>query len=104
MNDGAHSYNGVQYYSWSANYNPVFNFNVLDLTDTVMAITSIMAGSDNDGLVPRRSTHFGTVIRDDYTGNHADEINGMYGLRDLWTTSPLPLYVEHTRRLKNVGL
>lgn len=104
VNDGAHSSNGIQYYSWSANYNPVFNSNVLDPADAVMAITSIMAGSDNDGLVPRCSTHFGKVIRDDYTGNHADEINGMFGLRGLWTTSPLPLYVEHARRLKNAGL
>lgn len=104
VNDGAHSSNGIQYYSWSANYNPVFNSNVLDPADAVMAITSVMAGSDNDGLVPRCSTHFGKVIRDDYTGNHADEINGMFGLRGLWTTSPLPLYVEHARRLKNAGL
>lgn len=104
VNDGAHSANGIRFYSWSANYNPVFNSNVLDPADTVLAITSLMAGADNDGLVPRCSTHFGKVIRDDYTGNHADEINGMFGLRGLWTTSPVPLYVEHARRLKNAGL
>ncbi len=104
VNDGAHSTNGIQYYSWSANYSPLFNSNILDPADAVMAITSLMAGADNDGLVPRCSTHFGKVIRDDYIGNHADEINGMFGLRGLWTTSPVPLYVEHARRLKKAGL
>lgn len=104
VNDGARSSNGIRYYSWSANYNPVFNSNVLDPADAVLAITSVFAGADNDGLVPRCSTHFGQVIRDDYVGNHADEINGMFGLRGLWTTSPVPLYVEHARRLKKAGL
>ncbi len=104
VNDGAHSSNGVQYYSWAANYNPLINSIVLDPADALLGLTALVAGDDNDGLVPRCSTHFGKVIRDDYTGNHADEINGMFGLRGLWTTSPVPLYVEHARRLKNAGL
>lgn len=104
VNDGPHQVNGVRYYSWGGTYNPLFDGNVLDPADGFLAVTSIPHTEANDGLVSRCSTHMGKVIRDDYTMNHADEINGMFGLRGLFTTSPVPLYVEHARRLKNAGL
>ncbi len=104
VNDGDHTVNGVKYYSWSGVYSPTFNSNVLDPADAVLALGSVFHNEDNDGLVGRCSSHMGKVIRDDYTQNHADEINGMFGLRGLWTTSPVPLYVSHARRLKKAGL
>ncbi len=104
VNDGEHNVNGVAYYSWGGTYNPVFNSNVLDLADGLLAVTYLSIDEENDGLVGRCSTHLGQIIRDDYTMNHADEINGMFGWRGLGTTNPLPLYVEHARRLTIAGL
>ena len=70
-----------------------------------MAGTSLLhGGAENDGLVDRCSTHLGDVIRDDYTQNHLDEVNLLFGLRGLWTSAPLPLYTAHARRLKDAGL
>jgi len=105
VNDGAHQVNGVRYYSWSGTYNGVFDSNVLDPLDGVMAVTNFMHdGAENDGLVERCSSHMGDVIRDDYTLNHGDEINGFFGLRGLWSSAPLPIYSQQARRLKNAGL
>ncbi|WP_392340645.1 esterase/lipase family protein [Moritella marina] len=104
VNDGEHNVNGVSYYSWGGTYNPVFNSNVLDLADGLLAVTYLTIDEENDGVVGRCSTHLGKVIRDDYTMNHADEINGMFGLRGLGSTSPLPLYSAHAKRLTSAGL
>jgi len=104
VNDGDHHVNGVAYYSWSGVYNPIFDSNILDLADGLLAVTSITINESNDGLVGRCSSHLGRVIRDDYTMNHADEINGLLGLRGLWNTQPLPLYKAHAMRLKTAGL
>lgn len=104
VNDGQHQVNGVKYYSWSGTYNPLFNSNILDLADGLLSITHLTIDEANDGLVGRCSSHLGQVIRDDYTMNHADEINGMFGLRGLWTTNPLQLYKAHAQRLTTAGL
>lgn len=104
VNDGDHQVNGVSYYSWTGTYNPAFDSNVLDLADGLLSVTYWTISEANDGLVGRCSTHLGKVIRDDYTMNHADEINGMFGLRGLWSTNPLQLYKAHAQRLKAAGL
>lgn len=104
VNDGAHQVNGVRYYSWSGTYTPALDSNVLDPSDALLGLTWLSIGEANDGLVGRCSSHMGQVIRDDYTLNHTDEVNGMFGLRGLWSTNPVQLYVSHARRLKNAGL
>lgn len=104
VNDGAHQVNGVRYYSWSGTYTPAFDSNVLDPSDALLGLTWLVIGEANDGLVGRCSSHMGQVIRDDYTLNHTDEVNGMFGLRGLWSTNPVQLYVSHARRLKSAGL
>lgn len=104
VNDGDHVVNGVRYYSWGGTYNALTNSNALDPIDAVFALTSLVHGDDNDGLVERCSMHLGDNIRDDYTLNHLDQTNGLFGLRGLFTTSPLPLYKAHAARLKNAGL
>ncbi|HBY86462.1 MAG TPA: lipase [Colwellia sp.] len=104
VNDGAHQVNGVAYYSWAGTYNPLFDSNILDLADGFLSVTYLTINEANDGVVGRCSTHLGQVIRDDYTMNHADEINGMFGLRGLWSANPLQLYKDHARRLTAVGL
>jgi len=104
VNDGDHQVNGVAYYSWTGTYNPIFDSNVLDLADGLLSVTYLTIDEENDGLAGRCSTHLGKVIRDDYTMNHADEINGMFGLRGLWSANPLQLYKDHARRLTAAGL
>jgi len=104
VNDGAHEVNGINYYSWSGTYNPVFDSNILDPADALLGVTWWMVSESSDGVVGRCSSHMGKVIRDDYTMNHADEINGMWGIRSLWAHNPVQLYVDHARRLKNTGL
>lgn len=104
VNDGPRQVNGVRYYSWSGTYTPAFDSNVLDPADALLGLTWLSIGEANDGLVGRCSSHMGQVIRDDYTLNHTDEVNGMFGLRGLWSTNPVQLYVSHARRLKAAGL
>lgn len=105
VNDGAHQVNGVKYYSWGGTYNALTNSNPLDLFDPVLAITSVLHnGAANDGLVARCSMHLGDNIRDDYTMNHLDQINGLFALRGLFTSAPVPVYRAHARRLKSAGL
>lgn len=104
VNDGPHQVNGVRYYSWSGTYTPALDSNVLDPSDALLGLTWLSIGEANDGLVGRCSSHMGQVIRDDYTLNHTDEVNGMFGLRGLWSTNPVQLYVSHARRLKATGL
>lgn len=104
VNDGAHNVNGISYYSWTGTYNPLVDSNVLDPADALLAATYLTFGEKNDGLVGRCSTHLGKVIRDDYTMNHLDEVNMLFGFRGLWSTNPLPLFSNHARRLKSAGL
>jgi triacylglycerol lipase len=104
VNDGEHHVNNIAYYSWGGTYNPVFDSNILDPADGVLSITYLTIGEENDGVVGRCSSHLGKVIRDDYTMNHTDEINGMFGIRGLWSANPLQLYKDHARRLTAAGL
>ena len=63
-----------------------------------------MYGENNDGLVGQCSSHLGTVIRDDYTMNHLDEINQLFGLTALFSTNPKSVFRTQANRLKNNGL
>lgn len=104
VNDGAHKVNGVRYYSWMGTYNPALNSNPLDFTDVALGVTWWTHDTENDGVVERCSSHLGDIIRDDYTLNHIDQINGTLGLRGLGTSNPVTPYVNHVQRLKNRGL
>ena len=104
VNDGAHSVNGVRYYSWSGTYNSLTNSNVLDIADGFLGLAQLVHTESNDGLVGRCSSHMGKVIRDDYVLNHLDEVNMAFGLRGLGTSNPVSIYVDHARRLKSAGL
>lgn len=99
---GAPVVNGIYYYSWggvAALTNP------LDLLDPVWVLGNTMDLADpNDGLVPKCSTHLGTVIRDDYLLNHMDETNLVFGLVSPFGPDPKTLYRVHANRLKNAGL
>jgi triacylglycerol lipase len=94
--------NGVRYYS--AGGTSVWT-NVLDLSDPALALTATYFGGEaNDGLVGRCSSHWGTVLRDDYPWNHLDEVNQAFGLRGLFAPDPVAFYRSQANRLKLLGL
>lgn len=97
---GTELVNGVRYYSWSGT--GVLT-NVLDPFDYALAATSLLIPSENDGLVPRCSSHLGTVIRDNYAFNHLDEVNQVLGLVGF-LQNPITPYRIQANRLKNQGL
>ncbi len=100
--DGAHSANGVQFYSWGGT--GVLT-NVLDISDPFLGLTALAFGfTANDGLVSQCSNHFGKIIADNYFQNHLDEVNQFIGLVSPFTTNPITLYSQQANRLKNAGL
>lgn len=93
---------GVNYYSVGGT---AVVTNVLDVTDPVLLLSSSsFKGAANDGLVGRCSSHWGTVLRDDYPWNHLDEVNQLFGLRGLFTPDPVAFYRTQANRLKAAGL
>jgi len=99
---GPASVNGVRYYSASGN--SVLT-NVLDPLDGFLGLSSLAFwGQDNDGLVGRCSSRWGTVLRDNYPWNHLDEVNQAFGLRGLFTPDPVAFYRTQANRLKQAGL
>lgn len=98
---GAATVNGVKYYSWSGTKRLT---NVLDPTDALLGATGLFISTANDGLVSQCSSHLGVVLRDDYSMNHLDEVNLMFGLRDIFSTDPKSVYRSHANRLKLAGL
>lgn len=94
--------NDIRLYSW-AGTDPFTN--VADPLDYLFGTTSLLfAGKNSDGITGQCSSHFGTVIRDDYKMNHGDLINQVLGLHSLFSTDPLSLYRTHANRLKQAGL
>jgi triacylglycerol lipase len=93
--------NGIPYYSWGG---VAVLTNVLDPVDPFIGTFSTVVGVDSDGIVPRCSTHLGTVIRDDYLQNHPDEANLVLQLVSPLGTNPKALYRAHANRLKLAGL
>jgi triacylglycerol lipase len=100
---GASKDNGIYYYSWTGVAQIT---NLLDVLDPAIAsLAPISYGNlDNDSLVSRCNTHIGQVIRDNYYHNHLDEVNMVFGLRDIFSPDPVSLYRQHANRLKLQGL
>lgn len=94
--------NGIHYYSWSGNK---AGTNILDPLDLMHRIATVnIPGDDDDGFVPRCSSHLGKVIRDDYPMNHLDQMNWFLTLRGADAPDPVNLYRSHANRLKLQGL
>lgn len=99
---GASVVSGVRYYSMGGT--SVLT-NIFDASDALLGAGSLFFGFEqNDGLVGRCSSHWGTVLRDDYGWNHLDEVNQLVGLRGLFSSSPTSVYRAQANRLKNLGL
>jgi triacylglycerol lipase len=92
--------NGVRYYSWTGT-KPLTN--VLDASDGLLGVLSLVFGEANDGLVSTCSSRLGKHLGD-YRQNHLDEVNQLLGLRDWFSTDPVTLYRQHANRLKQLGL
>lgn len=99
---GANQVNGVRYYSIGGTRALT---NAMDLSDAFLGLTSVLFGFEaNDGLVSRCSSHWGTVLRDNYPWNHLDEVNQVFGLRGWFTPDPVAFYRSQANRLKLQGL
>lgn len=98
---GAATVNNIKFYSWGGTSKLT---NVLDPTDALLGLTGLVTSQANDGLVTQCSSHLGVVLRDNYSMNHLDEVNLMFGLRHIFATDPKSVYREHANRLKLAGL
>lgn len=99
--EGAAVANGVHYFSWSGGKTWT---NALDALDPILLLTGVAFGEKNDGLVTSCSSHLGRVIRDDYGMNHADEVNQLIGIVNLFETSPVSVFRQQANRLQALGL
>ncbi|HET9622864.1 MAG TPA: triacylglycerol lipase [Kofleriaceae bacterium] len=95
------TFNGIPLFSWGGTRALT---NVFDPSDPALGLTSLVYSEDNDGLVGQCSAHFGKVLRDNYAFNHLDEVNQLFGLTDIFETSPVSVFRAHANRLKNAGL
>jgi len=93
--------NGIPLFSWAGS-SVLTNF--LDISDPVLGITSLFYSEANDGLVGRCSGHFGKVLRDNFSMNHLDEVNQLFGLVSIFETNPVSVFRSHANRLRNLGL
>ena len=93
--------NSIRLYSWSGTSKLT---NALDVSDPLFAVTSLAIGEANDGVTGRCSSHFGNVIKDNYTMNHLDVTNQVLGLVSLFESNPKTLLQNQANRLKNLGL
>lgn len=99
---GAAVANGVRYYSLGGT-SVLTNF--LDPSDALLGLTSLYFGFEqNDGLVGRCSSHWGVVLRDNYSWNHLDEVNQALGLRGIFSSDPVAVLRAQANRLKTAGL
>jgi triacylglycerol lipase len=99
---GPASVNCVRY--WSVGGTSVAT-NVFDVSDGLLVITGAIFGFEqNDGLVSQCSSHWGTVLKDNYAWNHLDEVNQAFGLRGLFSQDPVAFYRSQANRLKGAGL
>jgi triacylglycerol lipase len=99
--EGAYSVNGVSYFSWSGGQTWT---NAFDALDPIFLLTGVAMGEKNDGLVASCKSHLGRTIRDDYGMNHADEVNQLVGIVNLFETSPVTVFRQQANRLQGMGL
>ena len=95
------STNGIPLYSWAGS--SVLT-NLLDVSDPALGLASLFYSESSDGLVGRCSSHFGKVLRDNYTMNHLDEVNQLFGFVSIFETNPVSVFRSHANRLRNAGL
>jgi triacylglycerol lipase len=95
------SANGIALFSWTGT--GVLT-NLFDVSDPALGLASLFYGESSDGLVGRCSSHFGRVLRDNFSMNHLDEVNQLFGLTSIFETNPVSVFRTHANRLRNLGL
>lgn len=98
---GKHIVNGIRYYSMAGNKKFT---NFFDPTDYAMTLTGSTFGDDNDGAAGRCASHLGKVLKDNYSWNHADAVNQVFGLIGWGAANPISVYRAQANRLKRKGL
>lgn len=93
--------NGVRYYSFAGHWTLT---NAADISDPLLAVTSLAYREPNDGAVAVCESRLGRTIRDDLRMNHMDEVNHLFGLHGILDSDPITIYRQHANRLKNMGL
>jgi triacylglycerol lipase len=94
--------NSMRWYSFSGTS---VKTNGWDISDAILAETAKYFGTEsNDGLVSKCSSHWGRVVKDNYTWNHLDEINQVLGTIGANSPDPVSFYKQHANRLKWAGL
>jgi triacylglycerol lipase len=107
---GATSWNGIRLYSWTgSSANPwTSTLNPLLVSDvgfnTLFGLIEALDPDLTDGLVGVCSSHFGSVLRDDYNWNHTDEVNLLWGITADFEVNPKTELRKHANRLRNAGL
>jgi triacylglycerol lipase len=91
----------INYYSWGGTSKLT---NVADISDAFLGAAGLLISGASDGVVSQCSSHFGVVINDSYPQNHLDEVNLLFGLTNIFATSPVTLFRNQANRLKNAGL
>jgi triacylglycerol lipase len=102
--EGERYVNGVHYFSWGST--GIFT-NFLDVSDPILALTDKLGywnGDESDGLVAKCAQHWGEVISVDYSMNHLDATNMLFGLHNLHETNPITLFENHASRLRGLFL
>lgn len=102
--EGDYKVNGIRYYSWSGGKQVTNILDPMDLITTIAGLTFDGSGEVNDGFVGSCDSNLGQVIRNDYSMNHLDESNLLFGLHDIFSTDPLTMFRNHANRLKKAGL
>lgn len=94
--------NEIRWYSFSGTS---VKTNGWDISDLIMdAGAGYFKGEASDGMVSRCSSHWGKVIKDNYTWNHLDEINQVLGIVGPTSPDPVAFYKQQANRLKLLGL
>jgi triacylglycerol lipase len=94
--------NSMYWYSFSGTS---VKTNGWDISDAILSYTASYFGTTpNDGLVSQCSSHWGKVIKDNYTWNHLDEINQVLGIVGSSSPDPVAFYKQHANRLKLNGV
>lgn len=93
--------NDINLYSWGGGESFT---SMLDPLDYMFSALGSFQSGPSDGITGTCSSHFGKVIRDDYSLNHADLINQTLGVVGYSSPDPVSLYRTHANRLKNAGL
>ena len=93
--------NGVRYWSIGSAVNPQRASKWLD--PLFLAGRAYFGQAPNDGVVGQAASRWGHVLRDDFDWNHLEQINHGW-FKPSTGPGAASVYLDHAKRLKNLGL